>query len=75
MNNKRAFTCKQVLLDTSDKKLANRSPYFTALQYMDNIETQMSPKTTFHRQESQLFSKKTSSGLEIICQFVNRPKC
>ena len=42
------FSCKQ---ETSDKKLANRSPYFTAFQYINNIETQTSPKTTFHRQE------------------------
>ena len=39
------FSCKQ---ETSDKKLANRSPYFTALQYINNIETQTSPKTTFN---------------------------
>ena len=47
-----AFTCKQ---ETSDKRIANRSPYFTALQYINNTETQTFPKTTFHRQESHFF--------------------
>ena len=47
-----AFTCKQ---ETSDKRIANRSPYFTVLQYINNTETQTFPKMTFHRQESQFF--------------------
>ena len=67
MNNKRLSLVNNKL---RVKKLANRSPYFTALQYINNIETLTSPKTTFHRQESKFFQKKTSSGLNIICQFV-----
>ena len=47
-----AFTCKQ---ESSDKRIANRSPYFTVLQYINNTETQTFPKMTFHRQESQFF--------------------
>ena len=41
MNN--ALTCKH---EISDKKLANRSPYFTALiQVINNLKTQRSNKT------------------------------
>ena len=30
--------------ETSDKKVTNCSPYFTALQYIDNLETKRSYK-------------------------------
>ena len=30
------------------KKLANCSPYFTALQYINHLETRRSPKTTLN---------------------------
>ena len=35
------FTCKHKI---SDKMLANSSPYFTALQYINNLETKRSYK-------------------------------
>ena len=66
MNNKRLPLVNRKL----PIKKTNRSPYFTALQYINNIETQTSPKRTFHRQEFQFFQKIPSSGLKIICQFV-----
>ena len=50
----RGFTCKH---ETSDINLANCSPYFTALQYINNRETQRSLKTTFSLEESQFFQK------------------
>ena len=34
-----AFTCND---ETSDKKVTNCSPYFTALQYINNLETKRS---------------------------------
>ena len=57
-----AFTCKD---ETFYKKIANCSPYFTALQYINNLETQMSPKTTLNL-ENLKFLKNLSSGLKII---------
>ena len=36
-----AFTCND---ETSDKKLANCSPYFTALQYINNLKTKRALK-------------------------------
>ena len=36
-----AFTCND---ETSDKKVTNCSPYFTASQYINNLETKRSYK-------------------------------
>ena len=52
LNNERAHTCKHKL---SAKILANCSLYFTALQYINNLETKRSYKRT-----------NLSSGLKII---------
>ena len=41
----------------SDKMLANSSPYFTALQYINNLETKRSNKRTVYLQILK-FSKK-----------------
>ena len=41
----------------SDKMLANSSPYFTALQYINNLETKRSNKRTVNL-KSLKFSKK-----------------
>ena len=37
----RAFTCND---ETRDKKITNCSPYFTALQYINNLEPKRSNK-------------------------------
>ena len=39
------------------KKLANCSPYCTAFQYNNNLETQRSPKTTFNLKYLEFFKK------------------
>ena len=49
----------------SDQKLANCSPYFTALQDINILETQRSYKTTVNL-ENPKFYKNLSSGFKII---------
>ena len=49
----------------SDQKLANYSPYFTALQDINILETQRSYKTTVNL-ENPKFYKNLSSGFKII---------
>ena len=51
------------------EKLGNCSPYFTALQYINNLETQRSPKTTLDL-ENTILKKNLLSGLKIIRLFV-----
>ena len=55
----RYFTCEH---ETSDKKNLN---FNTALQYINNLETQEYPKTTLNF-ENLNFLKKLSSSLKII---------
>ena len=62
-----ALSCKHKI---SNKKLANCSPYFTALQYLNNLETQRSYKTTVNLKNINFFKKNLSSGLNIIRLFV-----
>ena len=50
---------------SSDQKLANCSPYFTALQDINILETQRSYKTTVNL-ENLKFYKNLSSGFKII---------
>ena len=45
---------------------AESSPYFTALQYENNLETQRCPKTMLNLGIS-IFQKNLWSGLKIIC--------
>ena len=49
----------------SDKILANSSPYFTAVQYINNLETKRSYKKRFISRLLN-FLKNLSSGLKII---------
>ena len=49
--------------------LANSSPYFTALQYINNLETKSSYKRTVYLKTLKVL-KILSSGLKIIRQFV-----
>ena len=56
-----ALTCKHKIFD---KTLANRSPYFTSLQYINNLETKRSYKRTVNL-NILTFSKK------VIEQFKN----
>ena len=51
------------------ENLGNCSPYFTALQYINNLETQRSPKTTLDL-ENTILKKNLLSGLKIIRLFV-----
>ena len=53
LNNER-LSCKHKILD---KLLVNSSPYFTALQYINNLETKRSSKTTVNLKIFK-FSKK-----------------
>ena len=53
LNNER-LSCKHKILD---KLLVNSSPYFTALQYINNLETKRSSKTTVNLKILK-FSKK-----------------
>ena len=41
----------------SDKMLANSSPYFTALQYINNLETKRSNKRTVYLNTLKFFRK------------------
>ena len=57
LNNERLSLVKTKL---PIKNLANCNPYFTALQYINNLETQRSPKTTVNplNLENLIFFKK-----------------
>ena len=57
-----AFTCND---ETSDKKVTNCSPYFTALQYINNLETKRSYKRKVNLKNLK-FLKNLSNGLKII---------
>ena len=62
-----ALTCKHKI---SDKQLLpNCSPYFTTLQYINNLETQRSYKRRLISRISS-FIKNLSCGLKIICLVV-----
>ena len=45
-------------------------PCFTALQYVDNLETKRSYKRKVHLKNINFFKKKLSSGLKIVRLFV-----
>ena len=66
MEHNMALSCKHEILK---KKLANCSPYFTTLQYINNLETQQSYKMMVNL-ENLKFLKSVSSGLKIIPLFV-----
>ena len=51
--------------DNTSKQFANCSPYFTALQYINNLETQRSCKTV-NLKNINLKKKQLSSALNII---------
>ena len=51
--------------DNTSKQFANCSPYFTALQYINNLETQRSYKTV-NLKNINLKKKQLSSALNII---------
>ena len=63
MTSELALTCKH---NISDKILANCSPYFTTLQYINNLETKKSYKKTVYVKTLKFKKKKLSSGLKII---------
>ena len=60
-----AFACKHKI---SDKILANCSPYFTALQYINNLETKRSYKRKVNLKTLK-FLKNLSSGSKLIGLF------
>ena len=66
----RQYSCKH---KTSNKKLTNCSSYFTALQCINNLETQRSHKRRLISRIS-IFLKNLSSGLKIIHLFVKWTK-
>ena len=47
------------------KKIANCSPYFTTLQYVNDLETQRSPQKTLISRISN-FKENLSTGLKIV---------
>ena len=51
--------------ETSDKKVTNCSPYFTALQYINNLETKRSYKGKVNLKNLEIL-KNLSSGLKTI---------
>ena len=50
----RAFTCND---KTSNKQLTNCSPYFTALQYLNNLETKKSYKRKVNLKNTTFLKK------------------
>ena len=63
LNNETARTCKHKI---SAKILANCSPYFNALLYINNLETKRSYKRKANLKNLK-FKKNLSSGLKPIC--------
>ena len=53
----------------SDKILANCSPYFTTLQYINNLETKKSYKRTFYLKTLKFLKKiiKRFKNYSLIC--------
>ena len=48
------FTCND---ETPDKKVTNCSPYFTVLQYINNLETKRSYKRRVNLKNVKFFKK------------------
>ena len=61
-----ALSCKYKI---TEKKIANCSPHFTALRYINNLETQRTIKMMVNL-ENLKFLKSVLSGLKIIRFFV-----
>ena len=61
-----AFTCND---ETSDKKVTNCSPYFTALQYINNLETKRSYKRKVNLKNLKFLKKSIErfKNYSLIC--------
>ena len=66
LNNERAHTCKHKI---SAKILANCSPYFTALQYINILETKRSYKSKVNLKNLKFFKKSIErfKSYSLIC--------
>ena len=61
-----AFTCND---ETSDKKVTNCSPYFTALQHINNLETKRSYKRKVNLKNLKFLKKSIErfKNYSLIC--------
>ena len=71
LNKWEALTCKHKI---SDKIFANCCPYFTALQYINNLETKRSYKRKLNLKSINFFKKSMEQfkNYSLICE--SRPK-
>ena len=62
----RAFTCND---ETSNKQLTNCTPYFTALQYINNLETKRSYKRKVNLKNIKFLKKSIEQfkNYSLIC--------